>query len=544
MMFKLLPLFCQPLLIYLQRNELPSVKRFSTFACTGQIFWASQVEPLLQNCIDLVVEEAVYHKSCYCKFTLYKSLGNSENKVVGRPENKDMLAIFTKLCEWLESEAELYTLSELHQKMKDLSGGKEVYTVKRLKQKLQEHYKEFMFFAEVQGRANVVCFCNMVDFLINETWHAQRKESIAEESLRIVTTAAKIIQAEIRDSKYNMEYYPANEDVKNVERGKEWLPESLTAFLQVLVPSVTKQVSIGQCLLKAARPRSVIPPLLFGLGVEMDHVFGSKWLINELSRLGFSISYDEVTKYKQSVVKNETIEDLQPECFTGSITQWVADNVDHNIATLDGRGTFHGMGIISASTHTTSTVTRRHEQLVRRENLVKSKALVLNKGVPISQYILSQKPALSSLKITLIQALQFPYTLPSSINLDLIWHAGGLFRSMLGSRPNWSGFMQHVSTGSHPGTADVLFLPIIDLKSSDENCIYSTLKFIQSQANRLNIETQCITFDQPLWIKAVEIIKAKSLNIFCTLGGFHIMMSFLGSIRFAMNGSGLICLMY
>ena len=55
----------------------------------------------------------------------------------------------------------------------------------------------------------------------------------------------------------------------------------------------------------------------------------------------------------------------------GSITQWVADNVNHNIATLDGHGTFHGMGIISLSTPTTSTVTRRHEQLVRRENLVK-----------------------------------------------------------------------------------------------------------------------------------------------------------------------------
>ena len=301
---------------------------------------------------------------------------------------------------------------------------------------------------------------------------------------------------------------------------------------------VTKQVSIGQCLLKAARPRSVIPPLLFGLGVEMDHVFGSKWLINELSRLGFSISNDEVTRYKQSVLKNETIEDLQPECFPGSVTQWVADNVDHNIATLDGRGTFHGVGIISVSTPTTPAVTRRHEQLVRRGDLVKSKALVLNKGVPISQYIPPQTPAHASLKMKPIQSLQFPYTLPSSINLDLIWHAGGLFRSTLGSRPNRSGFMQHVSTGSHSGTADILFLPITDLKSSDESCIYSTLKFIQSQASRLNIETPCITFDQPLWIKTVDV-KAKSLNIFCTLGGFHMMMSFLGSIGFVMNGSGL-----
>ena len=159
-----------------------STKKLTTFRekilniCTRRLdLWASQVESRLQNCIDLVAEEAVYHKSCYCKFTSDKSLGNSENKVAGRPENKDMLAIFTKLCEWLESEAELYTLSELHQKMKDLSSGKEVYTVKRLKQKLHEHYKEFIFFAEVQGRANVVCFRNMADFLINETWHAQRK---------------------------------------------------------------------------------------------------------------------------------------------------------------------------------------------------------------------------------------------------------------------------------------------------------------------------------------------------------------------------------
>ena len=85
-------------------------------------------------------------------------------------------------------------------------------------------------------------------------------------------------------------------------------------------------------------------------------------MANKHSRLRFLISYNEVTRYK--VVKYETIEDLQAKCFPGSITQWVADNVNHNIATLDGHGTFHGMGIISLSTPTISTVTQRHEQLV------------------------------------------------------------------------------------------------------------------------------------------------------------------------------------
>jgi len=65
------------------------------------------------------------------------------------------------------------------------------------------------------------------------------------------------------------------------------------------------------------------------------------------------------------------------------------------------------------------------------------------------------------------------------------------------------------------------------------------LSYIRHQAELLNIPTPCVTFDQPLWLKAVEIIQAKSLNIVCRLGGFHTMMSFIGSIGSMMKGSGL-----
>ena len=59
---------------------------------------------------------------------------------------------------------------------------------------------------------------------------------------------------------------------------------------------------------------------------------------------------------------------------------------------------------------------------------------------------------------------------------------------------------------------------------------YSTLLFIEQQAASVNIETPCVTFDQPLWLKAVEIVKSKSINIVCRLGGFHLLTSFLGSV--------------
>ena len=83
----------------------------------------------------------------------------------------------------------------------------------------------------------------------------------------------------------------------------------------------------------------------------MDHIFGSKWLIKELSRLGFSISYDEVNRYKQSMIENNNITDMQKDLSEDAFVQYFVDNVDHNACTIDGKGTFHGMGIISMVTH-------------------------------------------------------------------------------------------------------------------------------------------------------------------------------------------------
>ena len=114
-----------------------------------------------------------------------------------------------------------------------------------------------------------------------------------------------------------------------------------------------------------------------------------------------------------------------------------------------------------------------------------------------------------------------------------------MFSSAEHPRPNWSGFMQHVFSSNHniSSKSEVLFLPIIDLSPSDNTCIYSTLNYVHKQAKKLNIQSPCITFDQPLWIKAVEIIKSKSMNIVCQLGCFHTMIRFMGSLGTIMKGS-------
>ena len=70
-------------------------------------------------------------------------------------------------------------------------------------------------------------------------------------------------------------FYPLPSELK--ESGiLDWLPTHLKTFLSLIIPSLTKQASIGQCIVKAAKPKSAIPPIPFGLAVECDHMFGSR----------------------------------------------------------------------------------------------------------------------------------------------------------------------------------------------------------------------------------------------------------------------------
>ena len=52
--------------------------------------------------------------------------------------------------------------------------------------------------------------------------------------------------------------------------------------------------------------------------------------------------------------------------------------------------------------------------------------------------------------------------LDPTANLDILWKTSLLFGF---SRPAWSGMMQFVHRGNHPGQSSVTFLPMIDMSS-------------------------------------------------------------------------------
>ena len=217
------------------------------------------------------------------------------------------------------------------------------YNSRHLKKLLKKHYGSHILFSQEQGKATLIYFVDMAKFIIN----SNTKKGLVgteNESETILKKAALLIKTEIRDMTINKEYYPSSNDVKN-----NWIPEKLKMFLSFFTKSELQQESIGQTIVKVSAPNQ-IPPILFALSVEMDNLFGSRWLIDELFKLGFGVSYSEVIRFKQACVINESsVLELLPTSNSQGFTQFVADNVDHNIATLNGEGTFHGMGILSAT---------------------------------------------------------------------------------------------------------------------------------------------------------------------------------------------------
>ena len=245
-----------------------------------------------------------------------------------------------------------------------------------------------------------------------------------------------------------------------------------------------------------------------------------------------------MNRFKKSVDANQPMGNSAITSYPKVFTQFAADNVDRNIRTLDGSGAFHGMGIVAILTpFPGNSVLKECEKIYRGKDIT-SEVPANNKGIAVHNYVHPVKSALSSVEIKPLIKLQSPFNLPSN-DIDNLWQASGYFWNSSNYRPNWSGYMQNISKGEYPGQSKITYLPIIDLNPTKEKCIYSTLLFIQKQAKILNIVTPCITFDQPLWSKAVEIAKLKSVNVVCRLGGFHLSMSFLGSIGKVMECSGI-----
>ena len=323
--------------------------------------WSQEVKGRLNNTNDPFSADVVYHQVCCINFRTNKTIPQQFVKVNerqpakrGRPQNVSQVEAFLKVATYLqENDDEQTTVHDLIDKMKEclIDSSSEPYHFTYMKDQLKQHFGDAIVITEKNGKANVVTIRSNASKILQEFYCQSKQDNPDTDKLRIIQTAAKLIKSDIQSVSRAKDIYASCHELSSVEEGIAYLPESLHTMLDILFPSKGGQIqlaSLGQAIMQATRPRVLLAPLQLGLGVQLHHQFASRFLIDSLNKHGFCCSYSEVTKFgRNAAVTNGTdISDLT----AGHFVQYVADNVDHNVRTIDGMGTFHGMGMIAAIT--------------------------------------------------------------------------------------------------------------------------------------------------------------------------------------------------
>ena len=143
-------------------------------------------------------------------------------------------------------------------------------------------------------------------------------------------------------------------------------------------------------------------------------------MLCELNRLGLSISPDKVSRFKQSVIQNENIDEVvipNPDSFI----QYVADNTAHDICTLDSKNTRHGLRAIAIANITNQVDGSVCKGMpVPREELKHVNEVIKVKGIPIEHYILVRVSALAALKLKPVNDLRLTLENKNGSSLDLL----------------------------------------------------------------------------------------------------------------------------
>ncbi|KMQ84699.1 hypothetical protein RF55_17293 [Lasius niger] len=72
--------------------------------------------------------------------------------------------------------------------------------------------------------------------------------------------------------------------------------------------------------------------------------------------------------------------------------------------------------------------------------------------------------------------------------------------------PSWKGYIEAVTTNIEYDVSRVLCLPFVNLPPSSKDAINAVLFYAASECQKRGQKTCFVTFDQPLYIKAREIV--------------------------------------
>lgn len=486
--------------------------------------------------VDLKAVGAAYHRNCWATFRR-----DNIHSAPGRTPSEEIFEGMKLVYDYLEGNDDCqFSLKELF-KVSGLQGKCSELTMKT---KLIEHFGDRIIITCTQNRVPVVCFRNRSEKIIYDRWYDERMKSEEEEELRIMKKAGEIVRKHVESAVYENTSYPSAscffDDVH------EFIPKPLQVFMEIVTSKRNQNQNnalkrktdvLSHCLIALVKPRSFMSPIMLGIGSYIHQNIGSKTLINLLSNLGLCSSYHDVSVLETSVVMSP-----EPKIKPGSFVQFAFDNCDFNVNTIDGSGTFHNMAGIKCVTPANSIVNSKDripkETRLRHSQLVEKKGILQVKPVDFQMI-----QGLRQLEFSNLNAFFPPKMyIDTPSPYDVVWMLGKYWS--IEGFPGWQGFIENVTRSDYSDNSSIVTMPFIMAPPSDLDTVHTALLIAADAGVRGGVGRIVVTFDLPLYMKALEIVLAAPPHsplqkVVPRIGGFHLTMSFLGCIGYIMADSGL-----
>lgn len=217
-----------------------------------------------------------------------------------------------------------------------------------------------------------------------------------------------------------------------------------------------------------------------------------------------------------------------------NLNQDFFDNADYNVNTIDGKKTFHGMGRIQIVTPKECFSNKTDVPRLKKRATANQISSV--EMIPYERFENISSRGLSKIIFESLIINDFDI---NNINCaEFLWLYA---KTQLPNIPGYNGFMSKIHMNNELyEQSQIICLPFLNYAASDYSTIYSCLLYAKKKAEELQLPFCFVTFDQPLYEKSVNIIETKKIElsmVYSRLGGFHTLMSYLGSIGFIMSGS-------
>lgn len=416
--------------------------------------------------------------------------------------------------------------------------GDKVMSNKILFDRLKNHYQEKIHIDQGVGKKPIIYYNISADKDVFQRWFIGDKNINLLEKKIILQTAAEILQSDFNPSKTDTDRYPPAAfflDDMNLD-----IPQSLRDFLNFLIftgktnniKNIKKIEMTCHSLLSLQCPK-FNSKLLLSIGIYILRKTGKRQIVDLLYKLGVCASYEAVQLFETSTV----LDPPEKKIIDNFFVQYIFDNTDHNVYTLDGRQTFHCLGEIAAYTPGQALTFEGGSKKLNK--MPKAADISFKDQIPIKSFtLLSNVMDKFMFRSTKNMSFDKPPLLSTSFGAYLWCKA-----FQVPSVPSFKGFMEFLSSEVLYNTSSILCQPFINLPPSDLTTLNTALCFAAEETKKNKQHTTIVTFDQPLYYKARCIIDETTdpllKNTYVCLGGFHFLMSYFGSIGFTMDGSGL-----